>query len=80
MSNAKLKNKTVALSVQEVQCPVSGIYFPRSELTFMHKSLSVIFSATTRTVRVSLKAMCALELPANSLNSLLSGLSRRIRK
>ena len=27
MSNSKLKNKTVEPSVQEVQCPVSGIYF-----------------------------------------------------
>lgn len=27
MSNSKLKNKTVGPAVQEVQCPVSGIYF-----------------------------------------------------
>ena len=27
MSNSKLKNKTVDPSFQEVQCPVSGIYF-----------------------------------------------------
>lgn len=76
MSNSKLKNKTVEPSVQEVPCPVSGIYFSSIGVDF-HAQILVCHS---QRYDPDSKSLCALELPANSLNSLLSGLSRRIRK